>query len=193
MGELFVYLLLFSVAGLIFPVYVHADVYADLGENKCWFAVGLYKHLKLFSGYFRFRKEGIALHLSRKKAILLPYGKMADTRKQFEITKGFQICRFHQIVEVGTLGSGAGIAIAALVQALSAQVFSVLQTDHPFLSLRNSTLLTEQRSLKTSFQSVLVFNGLVLAVAMSKKILEALLNWIRRRKSKALWKKRHSA
>ncbi len=193
MGEFFIYSLLFSVAGLLFPVFVYADIYADVGENKCWFSLGLYKHLKLFGGYLRFRKEGIALHISRKKAILLPYGKMADTRKQFEITKGFQIYRFHQIVEVGTRGNAAGIMIAALLQSLSAQIFSVLQTNHPFLSLKNSTLLTEERSLKISLQTVLVFNGLVLSLAIGKKLLEALLNWIKEKKSKALWKKRHSA
>lgn len=193
MGELFIYLLLISVTGLLFPVFVHADVYADIRENKCWFALGLYSRIKLFGGYLRIRRDGIAFHLSVKKAVLLPYSEMSDTRKRFEITKGFQVYRYHQIVEVGTNGGGRGILFAALVQSLAAQIYSVLQTAHPFLSLKNSTLLSEGRTLKITLRAVLVFNGLVLAVAMSKKILEALFNWIREKKSKALWKKRHSA
>ncbi|MGN0822244.1 MAG: hypothetical protein ACI4NG_00570 [Candidatus Gallimonas sp.] len=192
MGDFFIGALFFGLLGFLFPVFVYLDAYGNVQENKCWFSIGIYKYFKLAGGYAQIRKEGIVFHLSKKKAVIVPYADMTATRKKFEITKGFQLYRFHQIVEAGLVNEPAGITVAAAIQALSAQVFSVLQTTHPFISLKNSTLLSEERGLKVTVQAVAVFNGLVLSVAFAKKLLEAFLNWIRRKKSTASWKKRQN-
>ena len=134
----------------------------------------------------------IALHLTKKKAVFVPYDNMTDTRKKFEITKGFQLWRFHQIVETGGAERVYGVFLATLLQSASAAIFSVLQTKHPFLSLKNSTLLTEEPTLKVTFESALIFNVLILTIALNKKLLEAFLNWIRTKKSTASWKKQQS-
>ncbi|MFQ7036068.1 MAG: hypothetical protein ACLRTQ_10580 [Candidatus Borkfalkia sp.] len=41
-------------------------------------------------------KEGIAFHLTKKKAVLLPYKELGNTRKKFEITDGFQVYSYHR-------------------------------------------------------------------------------------------------
>lgn len=192
MGEFFVYSFFFGVLGFLFPIFVYADGYADIKENKLWFSFSLYKYIKVFGGYVQIRKEGIVFHLTKKKAVILPYGQMLDTRKKFEITKGFQLYRFHQIVETGGADQPYGVMIAAALQTAGGQIFSVLKTAHPFLSLKNGTLLTEENGLKISVQVVTVFNGLVLTIAFAKKILEALINWIRKKRSTASWKKQQS-
>ena len=113
-------------------------------------------------------------------------------RKRFEITQGFQLYRFHQIVETGGEGNPTGVVIGAALQALSAQIFSVMQTNHPFLSLKNGVLLTETPNLKLTVQAVTIFNGLILSIAFGKKLLEAFLNWIRKKRLTASWKKQPS-
>ncbi len=193
MGEFFITFLFISVLLFLFPIYVRIDAYLDVKENKCWFAVSLYKHLKIFGGYGEVRKEGIAIHITKKKAILISYGKMTDTRKKFEITKGFQLIRFHTILETGGADTMPGVMLGAAVTALSGSIFSVLHTKHPFLSLKNNLLLTDRTCLKLSLQTDTVFNGLILTIALVKKLLEAWINWIRTKKSTALWKKRQSA
>ena len=192
MGEFFVYFTFFGILLLFFPIFVYLDVYLDVSENKCWFAVSLYKYLKVFGGYAQIYQSGVVFHITDKKAILLPFGQMASTRKKFEITKGFQLYRFHQIVEVSGAGKPYGALVAAAIQSASGQAFSVLKTKHPFLSLKNSTLLCERPCLKLTFQAVTAFNLLILTIAVSKKILEALINWIRKKRSTASWKKQPS-
>ena len=192
MGELFVYSAFLGTLFFLFPIFVYIDAYVDAAENKCWFALSLFKFFKIFGGYLQIKKEGLVFHITKKKAVILPYKQMAPMRKKFEVTKGFQLYRFHQIVETGGEGSPQGVIIAAVLQSLSSQIFSVMQTLHPFLSLKNGVLLTENPRLKLSVQFVTVFNGLVVSIAIGKKLLEAFLNWIRKKRLTASWKKQPS-
>ncbi len=193
MGELFIYFLFIGTLFYLFPIFVYVDSYVDVKENKCWFSISLYRILKVFGGYLQLTKEGIAFHLTKKRAVFLPYKQMAATRKKFEITKGFQLWRFHQTVETGGAEKVSGIIVAAVLQSVGAAIFSILKTLHPFLSLKNNTLLSETPNLKITLQAATVFNGLVLTIAIEKKFLEIIIKWIREKKSTALWKKRQSS
>ena len=193
MGEFFIVSAFVGTFLFLLPVYVRIEAHADVRENKCWFFVGLYRRLKIVGGYGQLEKDGIALHVTKHKAIFLPYANMADARKKFEITQGFQPINFHQVIETGGADSVYGIMLGAALTAVAGSVFSVLQTKHPFLSLKNNVLLSHRTELKVSLQTEVVFNGLVIAVATAKKILEAIINWIRTKKSTASWKKRRNA
>ena len=188
MGEFFVYSVFFGT----FPIFVNADSYLDVRENKAWFSLGIFG-LRLLGGYAELKKDGVAVHFTKKFAVLIRYDKMADTRKKFEVTKGFQLYRFRQVLETGGSESPYGALLAGGLKAASAAAFSVLNTKHPFLVLKSSTVLTEEPCLKLSVRTVTVFNGLILAVAFSKKILEAIINWISKKRSTASWKKQRSS
>ena len=189
MGELFVYSLFFGVLLFFFPVFVYADGYVDAAENKAWFALCLYRRLKVFGGYGELLHDGVALHLTDKKAVFLPYAQMADTRKKFEIAKGFQLWRYHQIVEIGGAEKLYGVMLAAALQTAGCAAFSVLKTRYPFVSLKNNILLNENAVLKLSVQQATVFNLFILTLALVKKLLEAFLKWIKEKRSTASWKR----
>ena len=192
MGEFFVWS---TFAGFFFtflPVFLWLDSYVDVPKNRAWFSLSMYRHFKLFGGYGQLDREGIAVHLTEKKAVFVPYDKMADTRKKFEITKGFQLWRFRQTVEAGGADSIAGVMIAAALQSVGGATFAYLRTKHPFLSLKNDTLLGEENCLKLSVETATVFNGFVLGMAFTKKALEALINWIRKKRSTAFLKRQQS-
>ncbi len=193
MGEFFIYSFFFGMLGFLFPVFVYLDGYADTSENKLWFSLSVYKFFKVFGGYAQIKKEGLVFHITDKKAIILPYAEMTDTRKKFELTQGFQLYRYHQTVETGIVEKPYSVLVAAALQSLGGQIFSVLQTKHPFLSLKNNTLLSEEKGVKLTVHAVTVFNGLVLSIAVGKKILEVIINWIRTRKSTVFWKKRRNS
>lgn len=193
MGEFFVYSFFFGMLFFLFPIFVYADVYVDVTENRCWFSLSLFKYLKVFSGYLQLHPEGLVFHITKKTAIILPYSQMMSMRQKFEITKGFQLYRFHQIVEAGSPNKVSGIVLGALLQSISGQVFSVMQTNHPFLSLRNSTLLSDRGGVRITINTALVFNGLILSIAFIKKTLEAIINWIRKKRSTASWKKQRNS
>ncbi len=191
MGEFFVWSLFIGTVLFFFPVFLSTDVYLNVFENRAWFAFSLFG-LKVFGGYAEVRKDGIALHLTEKYAILLAYERMGETKKYFEITDGFQLYRLHQTVETGGSESAYGVMIAALLQSAGGAAFAVLRTRHPFLSLKNGTVLSDRPCLKITLGTTTVFNGFVLTLAIVKKLLEAFLNWIKKRKSMVLWKRRHN-
>lgn len=193
MSEFFIFSTFLGMLFFLFPVFVYTDGYLDVKENKAWFSLSLYKHFKVFGGYAQITRSGIAVHLTEKKAVLFEYDKMADTKKVFEVTDGFQPYRFHLTVETGGSQSPLGVLIASGLQAFGGAAFTMMQAKYPFMSLKNGTVLAEQPCLKLSLQFVTIFNGLVLTMAITKKILEAIINWIRKRKSIALWKKRQNA
>lgn len=192
MGEFFVWS---TFAGFLFtflPVFLWLDAYVDIPKNRAWFSLSLYRHLKLFGGYCQLDREGIAIHLTKKKAVFIPYDKMAETRVKLEITKGFQLWRFRQTVETGGSDNIAGVFIAAFLQSIGGGTFAYLKTKHPFLSLKNDTLLGEETCFKFSVETATVFNGFVLGMAFTKKILEAIINWIRKKGSTAFLKRQRS-
>ncbi len=189
----FVYAAFFGALLYLFPVFVWAEVYADAKERKAWFSLSLFRRIRVFGGYAELRKEGLAVHLTKKKAVLLPYSEMTETRKKFEIAQGFQIWRFRQVVEIGGANRPYGVMLAALLQTAGAQAFAILKTRHPFLSVGSSTLLNNRPVFKLSVQTALVFNGLVLTVALIKKTLEVFLNWIAKIRSGPSWKRQPSS
>ena len=191
MGEFFIFSFFLGTFFFLFPIFVNTDIYVDVRENKAWFSLGLYR-LRIFGGYAQIKQGGIVIHLTKKKAVFLPFAQMGNARKKFEITDGFQLYTFRVTVETGGAQSPAGILIASALQSFGGAVFSILKTKYPFVSLKNGTLLSDKPCLKVSFRAVTVFNGLVLAMAFSKKILEAIINWIRKRKLTTSWKKRQS-
>ena len=192
MGEFFVWSTFAGFLFTFFPVFLWLDTYVDIPKNRAWFSLSLYRHIKIFGGYGQLDREGVAIHLTKETAVFIPYDKMADTRKKFEITKGFQLWRFLQTVETGGADSIGGIIIAAALQSLGGGTFACLRTRHPFLSLKNDTLLGEKACLKLSVEAATVFNGFVLGMAFTKKALEAILKWIRKRRSTAFLKKQRS-
>ena len=193
MGEFFVYSFFFGMLLFFFPVFFYVDGYLDARERKCYFALSLYKHIKIYGGYAQLIRDGIAVHLTKKTAVVLSFKDMMTSgKKHFEVTKGFQLYRFHQILEVSGAERPYGVMLAAFIQMVSAQTFSVLKTAHPFLSLKNSTVLVHRPTLKVTLQASMVFNGFVLSMALTKKLLEAVINWIRKRKLTASWKKQPS-
>ena len=121
MGELFVYSAFLGIFFFLLPIFVRVDAYVDARENKLWFSLSLYRFFRVFGGYAELRREGLVLHLTEKKAVIVPFAQMGSTRKKFEITKGFQLYSFHQIVETGGASSPYGALIGAFFQSAAGQ------------------------------------------------------------------------
>ena len=85
----------------LFPIFLNVNAFVDGKEKKGCFGIYLFRFFKIYGGYATLYKEGIAFHLTKKKAVLLPYKELGNTRKKFEITDGFQVYSYHQIVEIG--------------------------------------------------------------------------------------------
>lgn len=163
---------------LLCPVFLSVNVFADGNERKGYFSFYLMRLIKVYGGYATLYDRGIAFHLTGKKAVLLPYGEIVDTRKKFEITRGFYILAYSHVAEIGRAADPAAALLAcAAVQAVSTCVAGYAFRTGKCASFKTDVLLhTQENCIKVSLRAVLVFNLAILMLAAGKiafrKILE---------------------
>ena len=168
----------------LFPIFLNLNAFVDGKEKKGCFGIYLFRFFKIYGGYATLYKEGIAFHLTKKKAVLLPYKELGNTRKKFEITDGFQVYSYHQIVEIGNRENvGGAVLAAAFIESLAGALFARFFAEKKYLSLKSGVMLTpESDTLKVSVSMTAIFNLLVLSMASTKILLEKVIEYERKRK-----------
>ena len=86
---------------LFFPIYLKANGHYDMNGRKMAFSICLYKILKVFGGYIATYQGGLAVHVSPKKAILIPYKDLNNERKRFSIMRTFRLNKINITTETG--------------------------------------------------------------------------------------------
>ena len=87
---------LFSSLGVILivfllfcPIFLRTVAHYDMNRKKFCFCIYLFSFIKILGGYVATYDGGLAVHLSPKKAYLLPYNQMNNERKRFSFTRAF--------------------------------------------------------------------------------------------------------
>ncbi len=169
---------------LLFPVFLCLDAYADLTENKFCFSVCAFGAFKIIGGYIRLEREGLAVHVGRKKAFFLPYAQMSNERKKFEITAGFQPVACKISLEIGDEDLPvAAFLLTAGARILSETLFPVFRRGRKFLKLENGLLLRHGgNAALLTLHFVAAFNLLTVGIALTKILLEAIINLWQKKK-----------
>lgn len=147
-----------TIVLLFFPIVVETDIHYDMNRRKLGFAVFLYKKIKLVGGYIGTYQGGIALHLSKKKAKLIPFSQLNSERKRFSIVKTFRLIAITVTTETG---AEYLLPVAAAHTALRAYFFVIGGNKE---KIENNLWLTDGDILRISFSSVLYFNTYILLV-----------------------------
>ncbi len=82
---------LFITVLLFFPIYLDTNLHYDMNRRKLGFGIYLYNFLKILGGYIATYPGGLALHVSDKKAILIPYKQLKDEQKRFSFMRSFHL------------------------------------------------------------------------------------------------------
>ncbi|MBQ7323500.1 MAG: hypothetical protein IJW96_02940 [Clostridia bacterium] len=159
MDRLFFILLLVSGILLIllfFPIYLATNVYYDMNGRKCAFSIRAYDFIPIIGGYIATYKGGLALHVSEKKAILLPYKSMNKEREKFSVVQSFSLKTL-----IVTIETGADYLIASMWAQIFLRSFFLLKGGKKE-KLSNHLWLVEGDVLRISMRCVLRFNGYIL-------------------------------
>lgn len=178
MGRLILYsvLAVMIVAFLLFvPIVLEADAHYDMNRRKFGFAVFLYKIFKLFGGYAATYQGGLALHVSPKKAILIPYSEIDSERKRFSFVRSFRFIAFTLTTETGA----EYLLPVSLAHTALRTLFFLLGGSKD--KIENNLWLTDGDVLKVSFNVVAYFNLFMLLCSLFKFLKE---------KMKILWQKK---
>ena len=160
---------------LFFPIVLESDLHFDLNKKKCGFSLFLFKKIKIIGGYAQTYQGGIALHVTRKKAILIPYRQMNSQRKKFSFIKTFRLLDF-------TLTTESGAEYLFLIAGLHAVfriVFFAIGREKE--NVENNLWLTDGDTLRVSLNVVFFFNLFILLRNFIKFLKE---------KMKILWQKK---
>ena len=162
---------------LLCPVFLSAQLFLDAGAKKCYFSFYLMRLIKVYGGYATLYDRGIAFHLTKRKAVLLPYAEILDTRKKFEITRGFYILAYSHVAEIGRRADpAAALALCAGLQIASGFMAGYVFHRKKCASFKTDVLMHEDKDcLKVSVRAVLPFNLLIVAIAALKIALRKLL------------------
>ncbi len=158
MGRLFFYTLPIIIlsAILFFPIYVEADAYYDMNRRKFAFALYAYKFLPVLGGYVATYSGGLAVHISKKKAILIPYSKVNKERKKFSFVKTFRLKSFRLTTESGA----EYLPLTAAAHSLLRTYFFIKGGEKE--GIENNLWLTDGDVLRISLNCLLYFNLFIL-------------------------------
>ena len=115
------------------------------------------------------------MHLSEKKAVLIPYNQLNSERKRFSFIKTFRPVVFRLTTETGA----EYLLSISLAQTAMRAFFLTSGGDEE--KIENNIWLTDGDVLRVSFRSVLFFNLYILLKNLFKFIKE---------KIKILWRKK---
>lgn len=159
-------IVLITATALFFPIVVETDAHYDMNRKKFGFAVFLYKFIKVIGGYAATYEGGVALHVSPKKAVLIPYSKMNSERKRFSFVKTFRLIAFTLTTETG---AEYLMPVWVAQTALRAYFFA---TGGEKENVENNLWLTDGDVLRISLNSVVYFNLFILLRSFIKFLKE---------------------
>ncbi len=164
MGRLFFYALpiVGILALLFFPIYVETDAHYDMNRRKLAFAVYAYKFVPVIGGYAATYSGGLALHVSKKKAILVPYSKMNSERKKFSFVKAFRLKSFRLTTEAGA----EYLPLTAAAHSLLRTYFFIKGGEKE--GIENNLWLTDGDVLRVSLNCLVYFNLFILLSSFIK-------------------------
>ena len=175
----FIFFILSTLVGVIllfFPIYLELDAHYDMNKRKFAFAVFGYKWLKLLGGYIATYPGGLAIHLSQKKAILIPYSQLNSERKRFSIVRTFRLRAF-----IFTTETGADYLLPVAATQMAVRTYFFIKGGKKE-KIKNNLWLTDGDILRVSLNCELGFNLFILLKNLFKFLKE---------KIKILWQKNH--
>ena len=160
---------------MFFPIFLDVHAHFDVNKRKFSFVIYVFKRIKLIGGYIATYPGGLAIHVSKEKAILIPYTQLDSERKRFSFIKTFRLKAFLLTTETG---ADYLLPMGALQMLLRCYFFLRGGKKE---NIENNVWLTDGDVLRISFYTRLFFNVFIL--------LKNLLKFLKE-KIKILWQKK---
>ena len=180
MGRLF--FLLFNIIGpittvvqLFLPLYLKTDIHYDMNRRKFAFAVYIFGFLRIVGGYVATYPGGLAIHITKQTAFLLPYSEMNKERKKYSFLRSFRLRSLLITTETGA----EYLSLVALAHAFLRVFFFAKGGEKR--KIENNLWLTNGDVLRISVRVVLQFTMFILLRNAWKVLKE---------KMKELWQKK---
>ena len=156
---LFIFIVWIVVILLFFPIFISGSFHYDMNRKKYAFIIKLYA-LKIMGGYLTVYPGGIAVHLSKKKALIFPYKNMNDDKKKFSFTKVFRLLRLQVTTETGANYLFPVWIVSTFLKAYLSKKAKFLQKINTNIWLTHGDILTVSGKWLVFFNLFIVFKSL---------------------------------
>lgn len=162
---------------LIFPIFLNVNFHYSMSDKKMYFQIKVFAFIKVIDGYAQLIDEGVVVHLTKNKAIILPFTKIFDVRKKVEPLKDYHFIKLKTVTEIGVSDS----AILPTVLSFSLSFIDkivcwFLYNFKPQLDVDNRFFVFEgENRLEVFFKLCIVLNVLMIIISAIKILTEKVL------------------
>lgn len=157
----------------IFPIFLTTYVYFDTSKMHTYFCLKIFSKIKILSGYIQFIKDGIAIHLTEKKAIIIPYLIKFDLQKTYKLAKEYNVTSFCSIIEYGNFDLIKNTKVAIVHNSINNLICPIIHDRKQYLKIKNDLVLYNTNTKpKITIKFVLLFNLVSIISTLIKIILE---------------------
>ena len=137
-----------------------------MNGRKLAFSISLYRFIRVFGGYIATYQGGLALHVSQKKAILVPYKQLNKESKRVSIIRTFRLKKINTTIETGA----EYLLPSAYLQVIFRILFFAMGGKKE--KIENNIWLTDGDTLRVTVNFTVRFNLFMLFVKLIKSIKE---------------------
>ena len=170
------------VSCLIFPIFLKINIRFDK-EQKLIYNIKLFNFIKVIGGNVGLLKEGIIIHLTKRKATIIEYKDIISLRKKFEPVKDFHFINFYSNIKIGASNNFLTLTKLGYFYLIFVNIFEgIIKIYKPYLDLYNYISIYEDKDLLEVICKLnLVFNLLVIMISVIKIFMEKRIYAIKRR------------
>ena len=161
---------------MIFPISLKGNLYFNNEEKRINYTIKIYGIFKILYGYFELDKDGVIIHLTKRKAILIKYSDILSIRKKFKPLKDYHLLKFNSRLDVGNLENELSIGLISLygfINQILGEIFSMVK---PYFNFNNTINIYENSNvLNYKCSAILVFNLLMILISALKIFVEKII------------------
>ena len=169
---------------LIFPIFIRIDVAFTKDAKKILYKIRLFNLFVLFYGYVEKVNEGIAIHLSKRKAIIITNDKLFDVKNKIKPLKDYHVIRLFMQIDLGNKESIlTSLSTAWSINFVTKYVEWFLENSKPYVKFNSAINVYEEKDLFcVKINATFVFNLLMVTISLIKILLEKTFYAIKYRK-----------
>jgi len=161
---------------LIFPIFISLDGAFILSDKKIHYKIKIFKIFNLFYGYVEKDAGGIIIHISKRKAIYIPYSSMFDMSKKFKPLRDYHLIKFNSLLEVGGEKVFYSLCFSFVYNYIDNIISWFFYHKKPYFKFDNRVLLYENEQKFNYFlQATVVFNILMVVISFIKILVEKII------------------
>lgn len=169
---------------LIFPIFLTIKIRVNKGNNRLFYTIVIFGFIKLLNGYLELIKEGIAIHLTRYKAIIIPLKNIFEMRNKIKPLKDYHIIKFNIELALGLNNSLIlPVSISFLLNYILQYVEWFLYNKKPYVKIDTNISLYENDNIADlHVKATVVFNLMMVIISLIKIGVEKVFYAIKNRK-----------